>query len=164
MDPREIEGSAERAADRGRAEELGMPEGDRPSLGSVDVVQGLVSEFAAHVVDVRKRYNQDKLTSTQAQASVRELASEFGGVVMGRDQRYQAMPWNDPTRLGRRIKLVTPAIDGIDDPGEQLFLTLGLSLVELAAAHEGERMSDEDVQGKVQEMLLDAAQLILGTR
>ena len=164
MDPKEIEGSPDRAADRGRAEDLGFPMGDKPSLGSPEVVAGIMTEFASGVVDARKRYNQDKLTGEQAQAKVRELAAEYGAVVMGRDARYQALPWNDPSRLGRRIKLVTSPIDGVTDPGEQLFLTVGMSLIDIAKAHEDERMSDDDAQAKIQEMLQDTAQLVLGVR
>lgn len=163
-DPREIEGSAARAADRGREADLGFAVSDRPSLGSPDVVRGLVSEFAASVVGVRRRYNEDKLSGEQAQEAVAELAAEYGRIVMGYDNRYQPLPWNDPARLGRRIRLVVPAIDGVEDPGELLFFTIGTSLVEIAKAHEEGRMSDDDAKGKAQEMLEDAANLILGVR
>jgi hypothetical protein len=164
IDPREVEGTPERAADRGREQDLGIVVTDKPSLGSAPVVQGLVSEFAGAVVNVRKRYNQDKLSGEQAQAEVRALAKEYGDIVMGRDQRYQALPWNDPARLGRRIKLVTAPIDGVTDPGEQLFLTVGLSIIELATAHEDERISDESTQAQMQEMLQDTANLVQGVR
>lgn len=163
-DPREIEGSPERAADRGRAEDLGFSMDSRPSLGNADVVRGLVSEFAAAVVDVRKQYNQDKLSGEQAQAGVRELAREYGAIVMGRDAQYDALPWNSPERLGRRIKLVVPAVAGIDDPGELLFTTVGSSLSSLAAAHEQGRLPDADAERHTQDMLEDTANLILGLR
>lgn len=163
-DPREIEGSPERAADRGRAEDLGFSMDSRPSLGNADVVRGLVSEFASQVVDVRKQYNQDKLTGEQAQARVRELAGEYGSIVMGRDAQYDVLPWNSPERLGRRIKLVVPAVDGVDDPGELLFLTVGTSLSSIAAAHEQGRLTDADGEHHTKEMLEDTANLILGLR
>lgn len=163
-DPREIEGSPERAADRGRAEDLGFSMDPRPSLGNVDVVRGLMSEFGAAIVDVRKSYNLDKLTGEQAQQRVRELAGEYGNIIMGRDNRYFALPWNDPDRLGRRIKMVVPAVAGVADPGELLFLTIGTSLMAIAAAHEGGRLTDEDGERHTKEMLEDAANLILGTR
>lgn len=163
-DPRKIEGSPERAADRGRAEDLGFSMDPRPSLGNVDVVRGLVSEFAAQVVDVRKQYNLDKLTGEQAQHRIQDLAREYGNIVMGRDDRYFALPWNDPSRLGRRIKLVVPAIDGVAEPGELLFLTVGSSLAALAAAHEAGRVTDADGEQHAKEMLEDTANLILGHR
>lgn len=163
-DPREIEGSAERAADRGREEDLGFTVSGRPSLGNPDVVRGLVSEFAASVVGARRGYNEDRLSGEQAQAALRDLAVEFGRIIMGFDGRYQALPWHDPLRLGRRISLVVPAIEGIADPGVLLFVTVGTSLVEIAAAHEDGRITDEDAKAKAQEMLEDTINLILGVR
>ena len=165
MDPKQVEGSPERAADRGAEEDLGfVAPGATPSLADPSVVDGLVREFATRVVDVRKAYNSDKLSSEQAQQQVRELAREYGEVVMGRDARYQALPWHNPGSLGRRILRVVPAAEGVEDPGELLFLTVGSSLVNLAAAHEEGRMSDEDVQAKMGEMLTDTAHLIAGLR
>ncbi len=163
-DPREIEGSPERAADRGRAEDLGFSMDPRPSLGNLDVVRGIVSEFGAAIVDARKQYNLDKLTGEQAQARVRELAKEYGDIIMGRDARYFALPWNDQAQLGRRIQLVVPAVDGVSDPGEQLFLTVGTSLMSLAKAHEEGRLPDTDAEQHTKTMLDDTANLIAGLR
>lgn len=165
MDPKQIEGSAERAADRGREEDLGFtPPGPLPSLGDLGVVSGLVSEFASEVVAARRAYNEDKLTDQQALARIHDLAREYGAIVVGADDRYQSLPWNSVQRLGRRIQRVVPAIDGVTDPGELLFLTIGSSLIDLAAEHEEDRMSDEDVKAKVDEMLVDTVDLIMGVR
>lgn len=161
-DKRSVEGSAERAADRGN--DFGFSMDSRPSLGNQDVVRGIMSEFGADIVNVRKQYNQDKLDSEQAQAKVRELAKSYGDIVMGRDARYDALPWNSPERLGRRIKLVVADVDGVSDEGELLFLTIGSSLMDLAAAHEAGRVSDGDAENHVQAMLEDTANLVLGLR
>ncbi|MBB3017680.1 hypothetical protein FHR70_000720 [Microvirga lupini] len=163
-DPREIEGSPERAADRGRAEDLGFSMDPRPSLGNVDVVRGLVSEFGSAIVGVRKDYHEDKLTGEQAQERVRELAREYGDIILGRSEKYFALPWNDPSRLGRRIKLVVPAAEGVSDPGELLFVTIGTSLMAIGKAHEEERLSDADAERHTKDMLEDTASLILGHR
>lgn len=164
MDKREIEGSKERAEDRGRQDDLGFSLSAKPSLGNPDVVRGLVSEFAGQVVGVRKDYNEDRVDGAGAQDMIRELAREYGRIVMGLDDRYEAMPWNDPSRLGRRIRLVAPAIDGVDDPGEMLFVNVGTSLMTIAAAHEQGRLSDEDGERHTKAMLEDTANLILGLR
>lgn len=163
-DKRKIEGTTERAADRGREEDLGFSVDPRPSLGDAGVVRDLVSKFGADVVAVRREYLEDKLTGQEAQARVRELARDYGAIVMGRDQDYFALPWNCDTRLGRRIKLVVPAVEGVNDPGELLFLTVGTSLSSLAASHEAGRVTDEDAEHHTQTMLEDTANLILGLR
>lgn len=163
-DKREIEGTHERAADRGREEDLGFSMDPRPSLGNADVVRELVSKFGADVVAVRREYLEDKLTGQEAQARIRDLARDYGAIVMGRDKDYFALPWNCDTRLGRRIKLVVPAVEGVNDPGELLFLTVGTSLSSLAASHEAGRVTDEDAEHHTKEMLEDTANLILGLR
>lgn len=163
-DPKEIEGSPERAADRGRAEDLGFPTGPKPSLGNIDVVRGLVSEFASQVVGVRKQYNAGKLDHMQAQERIFELAQEYGNIIMGADASYAAMPWNDASHLGAHIRLAVPGIDGIDEPGLLLFLTVGASLAEIAAAHEAGRLSDASGEHQTKVMLEDAAALIAGVR
>lgn len=163
-DPKSIEGSPERAADRGREEDLGFVVTSKPSLGDPDVVRGLVSEFASGIVSIRCRYNAGKLDGAKAQDQIRDLAREYGGVVMGRDSSYASMPWNDPSRLGRRIGLVVPPIDGVVDPGELLFLTIGGSLIGIALSHEEGRLPDADGERQTQSMLEDMADLILGVR
>lgn len=162
--PIEIEGTPERAADRGRQEDLGFSLSDKPSLGAPAVVEALVSRFSGEVVGIRKRYNEGRLTGEEAQDAVRDLATEYGAVVMGRDARYAALPWNSPERLGRRIRLVVPATDDVDDPGELLFLSVGLSLLELAAAHEEGRLDDAQAQQASADMLQDVVRLVLGVR
>lgn len=163
-DKREIEGSPERAADRGREVDLGFSTDPRPSLGNADVVRGLMSKFGGDVVAIRREYLEDKLTGPEAQQRVKDLAKDYGAIVMGRDEDYFALPWNSETRLGRRIRKVVSPIDGVEDPGELLFLTIGSSLSSLAAAHEGARLSDEDAESHTKTMLEDTANLILGLR
>jgi hypothetical protein len=165
MEPKEIEGSPERAADRGREEDLGIVlPGTRPSLGDPEVVRSLVAEFAQQVVGVRKGYNADKLNETEALDAIHDLAVEYGRVVMGADESYMPLPWHDPSRLGRRIRLVVPAEDGVEDPGQLLFAAIASSLIDLAVQHEDGNMSDDDVKAKVDEMLTDTVNLILGVR
>lgn len=162
MDPKEIEGTPERAADRGREVELGYVVTDKPSLGNPDVVRGLVSEFASGVVGIRRAWIEGK--DTDPAGSILKLATEYGDIIMGRDERYASLPWNNPARLGRRIGLVTPPIEGVEDPGAVLFVTIGTSLSEIAAAHEQGRLPDSDAERHTKVMLEDAAALIVGTR
>src|SRR3546814_5441525 len=130
MDKREIEGSPERAADRGRQEDLGWPEGARPYLGDPAVVRGLVQDFATEIIGIRADYNADKLTGEQAQERIRAAAARWGGIFMGRGgEDWSALPWNSPDRIGRRIGLAV-GLEGDADPGEALFLELARSLVE----------------------------------
>lgn len=163
MDEKEIEGSAARAADRGKAEDLGFQVSDKPSLGNPDVVRALVSEFAASVVAIRGEWLRAG-GGGKPSDRVRELAQEYGRAIMGHDDRYAVLPWNNPDRLGRRIRLVVPEEPGVSDPGELLFLTVGASLLEISAAHEAGRLPDADAERHTKAMLEDTANLILGVR
>lgn len=164
QDPKEIEGSPERAEDRGREEDLGFQASDKPSLGDPAVVRGLVSEFAGQVIAARRAFNAGELDGQQAKERIGALATEYGNIIMGRDQAYAALSWNNPARLGRRIGLVTPPMEGVEDPGQALFLTVAASLIEVAVAHEEARMPDVDAQRHIQAALEDTANLILGVR
>ncbi|WP_441280590.1 hypothetical protein [Tardiphaga sp. 862_B3_N1_1] len=163
MDEKAIEGSAARAADRGRAEDLGFVPSDKPSLGNPDTVRALVSEFGAAIVGVRAAWLRAGGAGNPVE-STHDLAKEYGRVIMGHDDRYQVLPWNNPDRLGRRIRLVCPAEDAATDPGELLFLTIGASLMEISAAHEQGRLSDVAAEAHTKTMLEDTANLILGVR
>ena len=163
-DKREIEGSPERAADRGRADDLGFSVSKIPSLGNAHVIYSLMTEFASACVDIRKRYNKDEINDSQAKVELKDLAREYGNIIMGRDERYQALPWNSESRLGRRIKLVVPDIPSINNSGEMLFLTVGTSLMAIASSHEQGKITDEAGEKHTKEMLADAANLILGIR
>lgn len=163
MDEKGIEGSAARAADRGKAEDLGFVVSDKPSLGNPDVVRALVSEFAAAVVGVRGAWARADGGGSPV-VQIRELAREYGRIIMGHDDRYASLPWNNPDRLGRRIRLVCPTEPDAADPGELLFVTVASSLMEIAAANEQGRLTDTDGEMHTKAMLEDAANLILGVR
>lgn len=162
MDKREIEGSPERAADRGRQEDLGWPEGERPSLGDAGVVRGLVQDFATEVIGIRAEYNGEKITGEEAKAALRAAAARYGGIFMGRDSRFHALPWNAPGLLGEHILLAAGAVDGIDDPAEGLFLMLARSLTDIAVEHEDGRMADPVAQQHLKEALDNVVALLLG--
>ncbi len=164
MDKREIEGSPERAADRGRAEDLGWPAGDRPSLGDPDVVLQVVREFSAAVVDVRRRYNLDELTNDDALADVDRLAGQYGDVIMGRDSAYTALPWNSPDQLGAHIDKRLPEAGEDPDPGKALFLALARSLLDVVVAHEDGNLKDGEAKSHVEAGISAVADLILGVR
>ena len=162
MDKREIEGSPERAADRGRAEDLGLPSGDRPYLGDPEVVLGLVRHFGTSVVDVRKRYNLDTLTADGAMKAVDDLTGEYGRIFMGRDPRYQALPWNSPEQLGQHIHTRLPEAGDDPDPGKAAFLALARSLLDVAVEHENGRLGDADARAHVAAAVGSIADLLLG--
>lgn len=162
QDAKSIEGSAARAADRGREEDLGLVISDTPSLGNPVVVRAMLGEFGVDLMEIRKRWATGD--STNPQEEVRDLCRSFSLIVMGHDPRYAALPWHSVGRLGRQINKVVRAEEGVTDPGELLFLSLSGSLLAIAGEVEKENMSDADAQKHTQEILDDATLLITGAR
>lgn len=160
----EQEGTPERAADRGREEDLGYVVSSKPSLGDPVVVAKLVQDFGALVVGFRGRFIKGEITGEQALQSIRAAAKAYGDIAMGRNADYLALPWHSPQRLGHRIKLVVTPEPEITDPGELLFTEVGSSIVALGDALEDGRISDADGQESMRIMLDDVVSLLMGWR
>ncbi|ECN9265183.1 hypothetical protein ZL58_14200 [Salmonella enterica subsp. enterica serovar Typhimurium] len=157
-----VEGSAARAADRGR-DQLGFGESDgKPSLGDPSVVAELVADFCEAVIGVRTRYLNDEFDGAKAKFYIRQIAFEYGRIVMGQDERFQPLAWHSPKNLGARIKKVIQPVPGIDDPGNALFFTLASSLSSLSVALGEGRMSDADAKQHLIDLQKQANDLILG--
>jgi hypothetical protein len=160
MDKREIEGSRERAADRGRQEDLGWPEGGKPSLGDPTVVNGLVRDFATEVIGIRTDYNRGKLSGDEAKRRIRAAARQWGDIFMGRSGDFAALPWNKQS-LGAQIRRVLAVADDAD-PGETLFLELARSITDVAVEHEAGRLSDPAAKQHLRDALGSVAELLMG--
>lgn len=161
IDPRSVGGSPERAADRGRAEDLGFDMGRPPSLGDPAVVRGLVQDFATEVIAARADYNADKLSGEQAKQRIQDAVSRYGAIVMGRGEGFSPLPWNSPDRLGQRIRLVVDVAEGAD-PGEALFLEMARSITDIAVEHENGRFSDAVAKEHLTTGLDSVAEVLLG--
>lgn len=156
-----VEGSAARAADRG-GDQLGFPADiKKPLLGSVAVMKGIIAEFGAALIDVRKKYNMDKLNANESLAAVAVLSKEYGDIIMGRDDRYIGNSFYSPENLGEQIKKVFPAVSGVDDAGELLFLTLATSLMVIAVGHEKEELNDDQAERLTKAVAQETFELLL---
>lgn len=156
-----VEGSAARAADRG-GDQLGFPADVRkPLLGVPAVMKGIISEFAAELIDIRKKYNLDKLSPDASTAAIGVLSKEYGDIIMGRDDRYIGNSFYSPENLGEQIKKVFPAVSGVDDAGELLFLTLATSLMVIAVGHEKEELNDDQAERLTKAVAQETFELLL---
>lgn len=155
-----VEGSAARAADRG-GDQLGFPDEKKPLLGSVPVIKNLVKEFGAGIVDIRKNYNLDKLTSAESTDAITALSKEYGNIIMGRDDRYFGSSFYDPGWLGKIITKRIPVVDGVTDAGELLFLTFATSLMVTASKLESESITDNEAEALVKHLSQEMFELLL---
>ena len=158
-----VEGSAARAADRGR-DQLGFGEGNdsRPSLGDPSVVADLVADFCLEVIEARTKYLHDEVTADDAKDQIRLLARLYGNIIMGDDPNYATNAWHSPERLGQRILKMIAPVKGISDPGEQLFVTLGASVTSISVALANGRLSDAEAKSHLDALQDQIADLIAG--
>lgn len=157
-----VEGSAARAADRGR-DQLGFGENDSStSLANAEGVQEFIADFCQEIIGVRTKYLHDELTGDEAQLAVRAIALRYGKVIMGETDHYQTTSWQTPARLGERIKKVVPAVNGVTHPGLQLFVTLGASLTSLGVALGAGRISETVARNELVTLQQQAMELIMG--
>jgi hypothetical protein len=136
------------------------PEG-KPYLGEFQVVAGLVNAFADRVLGIESAFRSGKPGFEDAQALIETLAAAAGAAVMGRDPAYTTAPWQTPERLGTVLRLTTPGIQYLDDPGVKFFEWLALELVKIARAME-KGMPEEAAGPKVRVLLDGAIDKILG--
>lgn len=161
MTKESIEGSAARAADRGRDQLFGDSLPDN-ALNSITTVEPVVRSFAAKVTDVRVRYNTDKITDAQAREEVDALAQQYADMFMGKTRDYAALPWNTTEQLGAFLANV---IEGDASPmtaARDFFLYIAAQLLQIMVEHEGENIDDEVAQFRLDTLIEDAVYALLG--
>jgi hypothetical protein len=140
----------------------GAPDG-RPSLGDYAVVERLVKGFAHDVINVRKDFHAGKPGGDKPVERIEALAQHYGDIFMGRNDAYQAQPWNNPVRLGSKIRVL---LNGTSDPdeGKSLFVWVASNVVRSSEAVESGSMTDEAAGKKLLEVLDGVVAMLLGIR
>ena len=134
IDPTTIEGSPERAADRGAADPalLALAESLDRNLGSPEVVEKLVQAFANAVLEPCSARAAGTLSADQLQSLVEQYAGRFGAIFMGEDESFVPVPvWNGPRGLGFRIIVLLgrAATEEAGGEGAALFMWLGAQVM-----------------------------------
>jgi len=129
-------------------------------LGNADVVHAFVSAFANDVIRAYDGYLAGTAKADVVQARIDEYVKEFGGAMMGRDERYEIAPWQGERLRGKFLAAI-PSMKGADDPGEAFFKHLALQCVKSAMAL-ADGQDDKKVGAALKEILDDARGRILG--
>lgn len=108
FDQKSVEGSPERAADRGRPD-AGLVDAARDferSLGNPEVVQRVVQKFGEGIVELIGMRRDGHMEAEELAAQIRTLCQSCGAVFMGEDPAYLPVPgWND-RRLAMNIMVL----------------------------------------------------------
>lgn len=137
---------------------------DKPSLGDWNVVSRLVTDFGQAVIAVRNDFLSGKPGTDDPVLRIERLAAKAGDVIMGRSPEYHAEPWNNPVRLGSKIRYLCDEIRQYPDPGQAFFVWLSKQVVASMVAVEEQRMSDEVAGKKLREVLDSAVDTLVGVR
>ena len=132
-----------------------------PYLGSPSVIDGLVRQYAADVVNIRKRQNAEELTDEEAQAAVIGLAQDAGAIVLGKNPEYKPMKWNNERRLGVVLRTHYPDGDRFDSPGTAAFVWLANQVLTAAMEIELGR-PDAELQAELNEVFGPFVRVMLG--
>lgn len=159
-----IEGSAERAADRGQAlglEDFTINIAAGGSLGNPDDVERIVREFCSGVVDVRKRWNEGA-TEEASTSALTDLVERFALIFNGRDTAYTASPWNSPAMLGRSLNRRL-ALDGPEEAAAgALFWHLANQMLETASGMETGELADDVAKFRADVDIETAVYMLMG--
>jgi hypothetical protein len=136
------------------------PATDRPYLGDLDVIRGLVETFTKTVIDAQMDFHHGKIDRATCLDRLHELSMEYGRIVLGEDARYEPAPWSGP-RLGAQIRATIKASKPFDHEGDFLFRWLaGITIRTLDEMADG---APDDVTGpRLQEYMVKVVNLLLG--
>ncbi len=136
----------------------------KPSLADMSVVDKLVRDFAASVVMAKTGFQRGLEGARNPLAIIEERARDAGAVIMGRDDRFDAQPWNADNRLGNTIRVLLPnEVKHYGDTGTALFMWLANQVLKASASLD-DGMDEAAVKGRLAPVLDDVVARILGVR
>lgn len=169
-DPRTVEGSKERAAERGAPDralvEAARTAGD--SLGNPAVVERLVQGFCHRVVEICKWRRNGDIDADEMTRQIRGESGRVGAIFMGGESPYAAVHgWNSPRGVGMAITVLLggEAVRAAESPAAALFEWLAAQLMSAYLAMAAEGAADVDAVGaRAQASITSVIDTLLGVR
>jgi len=136
----------------------------KPSLGDLAVVSRLVREFVKYVLDTRAAWHAGEPGARDPLAMIAAEGRLLGDIILGRDVRFDAQPWNTPRRLGMVLTVLLPEeTKHYGDPGAALFMWLAAQAAEAAAFIE--QGGDEvEARERLDRIVTDVTERLLGIK
>lgn len=168
-DPRTVEGSKERAADRGAPDralvDAARTAGD--SLGNPAVVERLVQGFCHRIIEICKWRRDGDVDADEMTRQIYGECERVGAIFMGGESPYTAVPgWNTPRGLGMAITVLLggEAVRAAESPAAALFRWLAAQLMAAYQAMTAEGAADVDEVGeRAQACITSIIDTLLGT-
>lgn len=167
-DRRKIEGTEERARDRGEpfGFEFFSNETANASryLGDPDDVEAIIREFASEAYEARRRAAAGEISPEDGLAALTAAVARYAGIFYGKEPgAYRAQgDWNTPDRLGRHIIERLGAEGDPEDAAAALFWNVANQILKAQEEYAAGSLSDEDAQFRIAASIEDAQKILLG--
>lgn len=156
--PEEIEGSPERAADRGQPFGFGAFNAPIstgiPYLGDEETVEDILRDLLLRVHEVAG--------SEDAVKTIEPMVEQTAAIFYGQDDAYQAMPFNSQEQLGRYVNEVFGTKEDEKQTVQMLLWNMIRQVMEARQELLQGNLSDDNAQFRVEAALEDATTILLG--
>lgn len=163
----EIEGTPQRAADRGQPDGFTFfaePTGaDQRYLGDRADVESIVSQFFGEVHAIRSDAGHGRISGSEAMEKLHGAANRYAGIFHGAEpQSFRSMPFNTPEGLGAFVNQRLGMSEPDDKAVAVLFMSAATQLLAAYDDHQSGVRSDEDVRFAIDAALEDTTDILLG--
>jgi|GEM_PF-6139516 len=165
QNPIEIEGTPERAKDRGDTTGLGFfakPLGDSPYLGSPDVVDSIVRAFCQDALNLRIAVGYGEISQDAFMTKLNALADRNASIFTHPSAPYRFMPFNSVDGVGEFVKAALGMSDPADVAVHTMFMNTANQIFAAHALHLSGTATDDDVQFQIGAAVEDATRMLLG--
>jgi hypothetical protein len=136
----------------------------KPSLGVFPIVSRIVREYVKNVLEIRSAFNLGQGGADAPLVEIEAAARHWGNVFLGRDNRFDAQPWNTPNRLGMTLTMLFPEeTKHYGDPGAAAFMWLAGQTLQASQFMEGGGSEDE-ARAKLEPVVEDFEQRLIGIK
>lgn len=160
----EIEGSEERARDRGEDTLFGPAfASGKDMLTDPDVVDAVVSSFMSEIVRVHTRYMKDELDGPAARAETVKVCERYADIFMGRTDDYAPTLWNSPDGLGVYLVVSAGVPERKEDAVKAVLLRTAASyLMDVINPFAADEIGDDAAKFRTEAAKEDLVTLLLG--
>lgn len=136
----------------------------KPSLGQFQIVDHLVRHYVKFILYLTADFKRGDARAKEPIPIIEEEARKLGAVFLGKDDRYDAQPWNNSSRLGALLRYQFQAdTKHYGDPGMGAFMWLA-GQVSAASQEQASGKPEAEVQKRLNACVEDFVAHLLGLR
>ena len=158
----EVEGSEERAADRGRVmDHAGMAAGTG-NLGNPETAKQVIYDFLGAVNDTNTAFLKGEIDGATAQEKVVQSAQELADTFLGKNADYQGDAWFTEGGLGATLVSLQGGTMTAPEAAAAFSLGLADQLLSLSTRFQADEVTEDDIQFQIDAIAENGLQVFLG--